>query len=247
MRPDTQQASRPTASATSGGLPTLTGALFLRFALILALGIAMPFVIRAAAPQTSATSAALYANAWVIIVDLVTIAVVASLLRREGQRLGSLLAFRPADLGWGLVLFGILFVAFFACTFVANLIVYQGPPPSGEMPSVPLWVGLLSIVAAITIGVAEEVMYRGYLQPRFADRIGRWPGLLLVAAVFGLQHLGFALTSPEYAISRVLATFGTGVVFGLLYLWRGRLMPLIIAHVVLDLIGLSIPTLMAAL
>ena len=47
--------------------------------------------------------------------------------------------------------------------------------------------------------------------------------------------------------SKVIATTLVGVLFGVLYWWRKRLMPLVVGHAVLDLLGLGIPTLVTAL
>ncbi len=42
-------------------------------------------------------------------------------------------------------------------------------------------------------------------------------------------------------------TFGVGLLLGGLVIWLRRLWPLILAHAVVDLIFLSLPTLLAAL
>lgn len=229
-------------------LATLGGALVLRLLLILALGIITPLALRLSSPGTTDSETGYYGNATVIVVDVITILVVGMLLRREGLRIRDILNFRASDIGWGLLLTPIVFIGFFMFTYIGNLIAYQGPPPAAtDLPHVPLVVGVLAIVAAVTIGVAEELIYRGYLQPRFEARLGRWPGMLVVALFFGLQHIGFALVSPAAIVAKVVATALAGVMFGLLYWWRKRLMPLVIAHVLLDIVGLGIPTLTLAL
>lgn len=63
----------------------------------------------------------------------------------------------------------IVAIGFFIATYIGNLIVYQGPPPVGVgvTPQVPLWIALWSIVVLpVTVAIAEELLYRGYLQPR---------------------------------------------------------------------------------
>ena len=245
-QPTVLTADQPTTSRQPSPM-VLSGALVLRLVLILGCALAAPAIIRALDPAATDASIGLYGNAWVILVDVVTIAVVALLLRREGLRLGRLLSGSPADVGWGFLLFPIVAMAFFGASFLGNLVAYQGPPPMpGEMPSIPLWVGIAAFPAAVTIAIAEEALYRGYLQPRFEAWIGRWPGMLLVALVFGLQHIGFALGSPQAIVAKVITTFIAGIVFGLLYWWRRNLLPLVIAHALLDIVGLSIPTLMLA-
>lgn len=57
---------------------------------------------------------------------------------------------------------------------------------SGLTPSrVPL--ALASI--ALLPGAAEEMFFRGLMQTGLAARWGRWPGIVLTAAAFGLMHL----------------------------------------------------------
>ncbi|OYN87904.1 CPBP family intramembrane metalloprotease [Parenemella sanctibonifatiensis] len=235
-------------SQTPPSTPVLVGALVSRLLMILALGLLTPVLVRLAVPDTTALEGAFWTNATVIVVDLLTIALVGWLLAREGKRIGELLHFKLADLGWGLLLAVILYVVFLVATIIGNLVAYQGAPPvSQEQLRLPLAVGILAIVAAVTIAIAEELLYRGYLQPRFEAKLGRWPGMLLVALVFGLQHIGFALTSPQAMVSKVVSTLLVGIVFGLLYWWRKRLMPLIIAHALVDIVGLGLPTLLIAL
>ncbi len=195
-------------------------------------------------------NALISSNYWIVAVDIVTLIVVAKVLRREGARLGSL--FSPArvgrDLLLGLAAFVILTIALTVTTFVANLVVYQGPPPATQSTVVPsLLMGIWSVsIMPITIALAEEVLYRGYLQPRFQGRLGTAVGLLVVALGFGLQHLAFSLTSPQAALARVLATSGAGIVFGLLYLWFKRLLPLVIGHWLVDVLFLGLPLLLTA-
>ena len=239
----------PTQTSTIRPTPlVLIGSLVMRPLLILALGILTPLVVRLANPNASWQEAAAYENATVILVDVITIGVVAMLLARQSRRIGDLLNFRPADIGWGLLVALILLAGFFVCTFIGNLIVYRGPPPiPEEIIRVPLVVGLVAMIAPLTIAVAEELLYRGWLQPHFEARLGHWPGMLLVALAFGVQHIGFALGSPAAMASKVIATALVGVLFGVLYWWRKRLMPLVVGHAVLDLLGLGIPTLVTAL
>lgn len=196
------------------------------------------------------TYALLGANVWIVPVDLVTLLVVARLLVREGTSLSRLLDLKPfgRTVGWGLLAFVLLLVGFLIATFVGNLVVYQGPPPAAvSTVSVPLWYGLWSIILMpLTVAVAEESLYRGYLQPRLQARFGRVAGVVLAALLFSLQHVAFGLGSWEGVGARLIATFLSGLLFGALYVWLKRLGPLVIAHWLLDVLGLGLPMLLAA-
>ena len=218
----------------------LAGVLAVRPVLILALGLGL----------LAANASLLYANALVVLADLAALAVLAAALRAEGRSLLDLLRpWRWVDLAWGALMLVILLIGFLASSFVANLLVYGGAPPmSRSMPDIPLWVGLVAVlVAPLTIAVSEEAVYRGYAQPRLARRTGTLPAVLAVAAVFALQHAGFALTSPADVAAKLLATLFAGLILGALMLWMRRIAPLILGHWGLDVLLLGLPTLAIAL
>jgi len=205
---------------------------------------------RAAGSKDPLGYALLSSNVWIVAVDIVTLVVVARLLTREGGSLRRLLNPRPIgkNLLWGLLAFAILLVAFVVATYVANLSVYQGPPPVGRATvRPPLWYGLWAIlVMPATIALAEESLYRGYLQPRLQARLGRLGSLVIVALLFGLQHSAFALGSVQAVVARVLSMILVGLVLGALYIWLKRLAPLVFAHWLIDVLGLGLPILFLA-
>jgi uncharacterized protein len=81
------------------------------------------------------------------------------------------------------------------------------------------------IVAAIGAPIAEELYFRGLMQPVLQRYLGGYGGLALTAVVFGFTHLG---TNPIEAVLP-LAVFGA--VLGALAWRTGRLGPGIVAHV----------------
>lgn len=185
----------------------------------------------------------------VVIADLVTLVVLTRLLRRRGARLRDLVGrVSPKDLPVGLLVFVIVIVAFLIATFAGNLAVYHGAPPaSGVAPHIPLWfAGWTLLIMPITIALAEELLYRGYLQPQFGARIGRWPALIVVSAGFALQHAGLSALSADAVAARLITTFLGGLALGLLRIWLKRIAPLIFAHWLLDALLLGAPMIMLA-
>jgi uncharacterized protein len=247
----THEAPAP-STGTSGSGPgarVLAGLLVLRFAAIL-LGVgATALVVRAtggAAPWTTAVTWS--AISVVVVADVLTVAVLTVVLRREGRGLRDLLG--PLGVGataWRtLVAFVVLYVAFAAGGMLGALL--TGPAAPGAMPQIPLWFGLWNLlVLPVTVAVAEEFLYRGYLQPRLAARIGTPGAVLLVAAAFALQHVGLAAVSGPAVVTKLAATFVAGLALGLLALWFRRLLPLVLAHWMLDVIGIGVPMLMLSL
>ncbi|WP_434174829.1 lysostaphin resistance A-like protein [Brachybacterium conglomeratum] len=238
---DTAASGAPAASAPAVPMLRIAGVLALRPVLILALGTGL----------LALNLSLLYVNALVVIVDVLALAAVGLALRAEGSRLRDLFGpWRWVDLAWGALLLVILTVGFFVSNVAANLIVYGGAPPAdaGANFSIPLWVGLVAVlIAPLTIALAEEAVYRGYAQPRLQRSLGRIGALVVVAIVFGIQHVGFALSAGPAVAAKVLTTLLAGLILGALWLWMKRLMPLVLAHWGLDLLFLGLPTLGLAL
>lgn len=72
--------------------------------------------------------------------------------------------------------------------------------------------------------VLEELLHRGFVLPRLRVLVGGWrPAVLLGSAFFGALHFGQGLDG-------VASAFVSGLVLAALYLWRGSLVPGIVAH-----------------
>ena len=92
---------------------------------------------------------------------------------------------------------------------------------------------LLLIFSALTAAFTEEIIFRGYLQPRF-QLIFRSPflGILISSLLFGLLHYGYG------TIINMIGPFFIGLVFALYY-WKFRnIKVLITCHFLWDLIAM---------
>lgn len=118
-------------------------------------------------------------------------------------------------------------------------------PFSGGVPTTmpPLAVLLIAATStAITAGLGEELMYRRFLQPRVEALIGPGSGMLLVALLFGLMHVfSHGGGVPWDDALQVIAVQGTtGIALGLIWLrWR-TLWPCVLAHVLLNGLGVAL-------
>jgi membrane protease YdiL (CAAX protease family) len=82
-----------------------------------------------------------------------------------------------------------------------------------------LWIAL-----AITAGVVEEFVFRGYLQQQCAWLLkGQWRAAALTALLFGAAH-------AYQGIAGVVTLGALGAMFSVLVLWRRSLAPSIAAH-----------------
>lgn len=91
---------------------------------------------------------------------------------------------------------------------------------------------------AISAGIAEEALYRGFLTfvlVNWFPALGIWPAILISAALFGLGHL-------YQGISGMVRTFVLGLILSLIYLATGTLWLCIIIHILIDLAGTVLET-----
>jgi CAAX prenyl protease-like protein len=92
-----------------------------------------------------------------------------------------------------------------------------------------LWIALRTLSAAVTVPVAEELAFRGYLIRQLMSRdfealpptAFSWPALLISSVIFGVLHGG-----------RWMAGVAAGVIYGLVFVRRGRIADSILAHAV---------------
>lgn len=95
----------------------------------------------------------------------------------------------------------------------------------------PKWPALiwdwLAVNLLVTV-LAEELVFRGLLQPALVSRLGARNGILLTAALFGAVHLPF---SPLFAVLAGLAGLG----YGLAFHYSGRLSVAVALHLSVNL------------
>ena len=98
------------------------------------------------------------------------------------------------------------------------------------------------VVLAISAGICEELLYRGWLLNLIGASTGSiWVGILLSSVAFGLGH---AYQGPQ----GILTTGIVGLILGLIFWWVGSLVPVQILHAFVDLAsGLMCARLMAGL
>ena len=87
------------------------------------------------------------------------------------------------------------------------------------------------VLVAITAGVCEEILYRGFLIHYFRDlpvSIGLIGALILSSCVFGLAHL-------YQGVVGIVQTTILGAIFGLIFIVTGRLLLPMVLHALIDL------------
>lgn len=88
------------------------------------------------------------------------------------------------------------------------------------------WLWVILVLKIVFVGpLCEELVFRGYLLPWLAQRIGFWPGMILHSLFFAAIHLNAAAMLPLFALSCVL---------GLVYMRRQNLFSAFWMHAVFN-------------
>ncbi|MDC0663653.1 CPBP family intramembrane glutamic endopeptidase [Marinobacter sp. SS21] len=90
-------------------------------------------------------------------------------------------------------------------------------------PALTPWFWTFAVINLVNTCVAEELLFRGLLQRQLAIRFGWITALVVASGAFGLAHLAGGW---KYVAVACLA----GLVYGLAYLWTGRLVWAVLVH-----------------
>jgi membrane protease YdiL (CAAX protease family) len=147
---------------------------------------------------------------------------------REGWAGIGLTRFSAGDLGMGAV----LWVASFILVLVlAQLFQYFGQREVDFLPEgLPLWFrALQAVLIAVTAGVTEEIVVRGYAQTRLEQLRAPAAVILLVpTALWAVLHV-------YQGLGAALTIFGLGLMYAWYFQRTRRLWPLILAHILFDM------------
>jgi uncharacterized protein len=97
---------------------------------------------------------------------------------------------------------------------------------------------LLYAALACTAGISEEFLYRGFVFMAFLRVIVNFGPPNTGAAI--LSSIWFSLAHVYQGRRGVITTFVVGIIFALIRIWSGSLIPVMAAHIGIDLVvGLS--------
>jgi membrane protease YdiL (CAAX protease family) len=167
-------------------------------------------------------------NFWLMMsFSTLLLMVIAVLINREK------IEFRPRSrmlfLG---VISGILLYTFFFVGFQltrSNPIFNEGVAHVYDLRSATPNI-FIAMLLVFPIAPGEEVYWRSLIQRRFMGKIGENAGFLFTASAYALVHL------PTINLPLILTAFISGLVWGYLYKATGQLQPVIVSHVVFDLL-----------
>jgi membrane protease YdiL (CAAX protease family) len=190
------------------------------------------------------------------LIDAGCLALLWRLTRREGIRLFDLVGFertplvRDALLGLALIPACLVFIL--GGVYTAGWLVYGTPSQPYFFGPLPLPAAVYGVLVFPFIwGLVEQMTYNGYLLPRFQVLCRSTSlAIAIVAFVWSLQHAFMPLTfDARFMAFRLLSSVPESIFVTFLYLRLRRLIPLAIAHALMDgasvLIGVLLPLLRA--
>jgi membrane protease YdiL (CAAX protease family) len=168
-----------------------------------------------------------------IVFALALVALVVYLMWEPGhnalRRIGLDFTHFGGDLGRGILLAAVIGIPGLGLYAVSRLlglnVAVVAAPLDAAWWTVPL------LLAAVRAGLTEEVIFIAYLFDRLR-RLGWswWAIILSTAALRGAYH-------AYQGVGAIVGNFVMGVVFGWCYRRWGRVMPLVIAHTLLDIVA----------
>lgn len=171
----------------------------------------------------------------VLIWSLFAVAWIA--LKLRGQTLADIGWGKPARIwGWVLALaFGLLFGG------AAMMgMAHQGAPVATDWSP---WRVVIALGIAISAGICEEGVFRGFVMRQAEDGGAHWSvQILLSALVFGLAHAGWGAMTDHVDMKQMVGAIGATTTLGLMmaisYVAGGRgLLPVIVAHALVDVLA----------
>ena len=172
------------------------------------------------------------------------------LTRREGIDLFDLVGFERARLArdtlLGLALIPLSLVFIFGGVYAAGWLVYGTLTQPYFLGGLPLAAALYGVLIWPFIwGLTEQMTYNGYLVPRFQVLCRNTSvAIAVVAFVWSMQHAFMPLTfDAKFMAYRLLASVPSSVFETVLYLRLRRVVPLAIAHALMDGSTVLIPLL----
>jgi membrane protease YdiL (CAAX protease family) len=202
--------------------------------------IALLFIARNAHPYESSLG---WWTVWGTAVDIACLITLTLLVRREGIRLFDLVGVVRSQLKRDLLLAIPFAIALIVPALVIGTLLQRVFYPSAtlgpqlQVMHLPLWASIYSIVVWPVIWTfTEEVTYLGYLFPRLQvmTRSTTWAAVI-VLAFWTIQHPALPLIGGDYPIYRAATAFVTVFIQTMLFIWKRRLLPLIITHWIADL------------
>jgi CAAX protease family protein len=146
-------------------------------------------------------------------------------LRKRGIAMDGIIGVALTFVIYGLILAAIGLAMLVWPTFIEQM----QENATGLLDIIPSASPFVFLLLAITIGVYEEVFFRGFIMPRLRRATGSW-----VAAVVLSSTIFTALHAMEQTPAALMIVAILSVSFSVVTIWRRSILPAIIAHALFD-------------
>lgn len=171
-----------------------------------------------------------------ILNDLGLISLIFYLIWRNGESIRTI-GWRfenpGREVGWGLLLF---IPVYLGIQLLESALQQAGFNAPSTPPSFLIAHGggqiVLAFILVVVVAVVEETIFRGYLILRFASTVGRTGAAVLLSTIVFVVGHGYE-GGPA-----LIGVFFLGLVFAIVYLWRGSLIAPMVMHFLTDFISL---------
>jgi membrane protease YdiL (CAAX protease family) len=170
----------------------------------------------------------------ILLQILVFLSIIMALISNRESIKG--LGIKPSDFSWinlGIGV-GFLIVAIIVLNIIAKVLVYYGLYNTTDLTYLlPKTFGerFVWLLLAISAGISEEICFRGFVISRMTRLTGSlWPGVVIGSLAFGISH-------SYQGIGGMIIISVYGLMFALVFLARGSLVPCMIAHALQDIIA----------
>ncbi len=175
----------------------------------------------------------------VILRDLTLLALVGYFVWAEGGTAASI-GWRRRGAGHEVLLGALAFApALLGLALLQSLLQSFGlpparPPPAALIPQTP-GDAAFAVVLLVVVAVVEETLFRGFLLTRLLALTGHRGVALTVAT------LVFALGHGYQGVTGLIAVAALGLLYGVIYLWRGSLVAPATMHFLQNAAGMLVP------
>jgi len=179
-----------------------------------------------------------------ILIDLGCYLLIRWRARKESFRFRDLINFDSQRLGRDMLLGLVYILWFFPLAMVGilgfSVLIYGTPQPPPIYSPLPAWAAIYGLLVFPAIwGLMEQSTYQGYAAPRLETSLhDRGLAVAIVAFGWGLQHIALPITlDMHFMLFRFLSFIPLAVVMTSVYLRTRRLIPFIVAHWSVDMLG----------
>ena len=261
LRP-TEATHAPRADAAGARIRTFAALALaaLRVALVAAASALTWLSFGGAAAGLSFPPPAMLASLAMLPVNLICLWLAVRLIRSSGGTTREMFGFEPRRLGldalWGALWLVVMYLPFVGTLMLVVWLQYGSEmfsrmeplfvDPAGIPALEPATWVIIGVIVVVTFAPlnapTEELVYRGIAQGTLQRRrLHAGIAIVVPAALFALQHIWYAAT-PAAVLPFVCAFFVWGLCSGLIYRCQKRLMPLVFAHLLVNL-AFTVPVL----